>query len=136
MSGDVEALFRREFARLVRTLALAFDAEAAADAVQEAFLAADRRWAHVSDLDDPAAWVRRVALNRLLNGRRNRRRRQEILAGIRPVVVDDLSVAHLDLHRALRELPERMRLTISACTTSRASASTRSPPTWAWRRAP
>jgi len=44
----------------VRSLAVAFDPEAAADAVQEAFIAADRQWERLASYDDAAAWVRRV----------------------------------------------------------------------------
>jgi RNA polymerase sigma-70 factor (ECF subfamily) len=111
--GTVGELFDHEHARLVRALAVAFDdAEAAADAVQDAFLEADRRWRKVSALEDPAGWVRRVAVNRLLNGRRNRLRRAEILATIRPVAVEDLTDALLDLRRAVDRLPERMRLVV------------------------
>ncbi len=111
--GTVGELFDLEHARLVRALSVAFDdAEAAADAVQDAFLEADRRWRRVSTLDDPAGWVRRVAVNRLRNGRRNRLRRTEILATIRPVGRDDLTDALLDLRRALDALPERMRLVV------------------------
>jgi Sigma-70 region 2 len=80
--SSVEALFKAEFARLVRGLALVEGTEAAADAVQEAFIQADRQWRKVGRLVDPAAWVRRVAMNRLLNGRRNHRRRTEILAAV------------------------------------------------------
>ena len=76
--GDVDTLFEEHYPRLVRSLAVAFDPESAADAVQEAFVAADRRWTKVSQYADPAAWVRRVAVNRLLNDRRNLRRRREI----------------------------------------------------------
>ena len=43
MAG-VEELFDREFPRLVRSLGVAFGADEAADAVQEAFIAADRSW--------------------------------------------------------------------------------------------
>ena len=111
MSG-VEELFEREYARLVRSLAVAFDAESAADSVQEAFLAADRRWRRVVGYGDPAGWVRRVAVNRLLNGRRNDRRRAEILAGIVIVPERDLTADLLDLRAAISKLPDRMRLTV------------------------
>ena len=71
--GTVDELFDRQYAAIVRALAVAFDdAEGAADAVQEAFIEADRRWT-VSHYDEPAVWIRRVAINRLRNGRRNRR---------------------------------------------------------------
>ena len=108
----IEDLFRQEFPRLVRALALVDGPEAAADAVQEAFIAADCRWRRVRQLDDPAGWVRRVALNRLLNGRRNARRRAELLASVRPVAVDDLDPLDLDLLAAIRALPTQQRLVI------------------------
>ena len=45
MSGvvDIVHLFRQEYPRLVRALTVAFGAEVAAEAVQEAFLQADRQ---------------------------------------------------------------------------------------------
>lgn len=108
----IEELYRAEFPRLVRSLAVVDGPEAAADAVQEAFLAADRRWRKVSELDDPVGWIRRAAINRLLNGRRNTRRRAQLLAGIRPVVVDDLDPLDLDLLAAIRALPTQQRLVV------------------------
>ena len=103
---------KRDYVRLVRALGVAFDPEAAADAVQDAFIEADRRWVTVSQLDDPVGWIRRVALNRLRNGRRDQLRRSEILATIRPVPDADLTTDLLDLRRALDALPERMRLVL------------------------
>lgn len=111
-AGDVDDLFEAEFSRLVRGLAVAFDAESAADAVQEAFIAAHRQWGTVRGYEDPAGWVRRVALNRLTNGRRNRRRRREILDAIRPVRDQDLAAELVDLRAAIQALPERMRLAV------------------------
>ena len=108
----IDGLFRAEFPRLVRALSVVDGPEAAADAVQEAFIAADRRWKRVSALDDPAGWVRRAAINRLLNGRRNTRRRAELLAAVRPVTVDDLDPLDLDLLAAVRALPTQQRLVI------------------------
>jgi RNA polymerase sigma-70 factor (ECF subfamily) len=109
---QVEELFGLEYARLVRALGVAFDPEAAADAVQEAFIEADRRWRRVSMLDDPAGWVRRVALNRLRNRRRIQLRRAEIAATIRPIERDDLTDECLDLRDAIDALPTRMRLVV------------------------
>ena len=108
----VEIVFEREYARLVRALGVAFGAEAAADAVQEAFIRADRRWGRVGRMDDPAAWVRRVALNRLLNGRRDARRQADIVAGVHVVSASDITDERLDLHRAIEALPEQMRLAV------------------------
>lgn len=111
---EFREFFLREYPRLVRALGVAFDADSAADAVHEAFIEADRRWARIVAYEDPAGWVRRVAVNRLLTGRRNRRRRQEILATAAPLAhpadaaPDDL----VDLRRAVDELPNRMRLCV------------------------
>lgn len=109
---DVSELFDDEYGRLVRSLSVAFDPVDAADAVQEAFVEAARRWGEVGRYDDPAGWVRRVAVNRLLNGRRNRRRRREILATIRPVPDESLTDELLDLRRAVAALPDRMRAAV------------------------
>ncbi len=111
MAG-LEELFDREFPRLVRSLGVAFGVEDAADAVQDAFIAADRSWWRVGRYDDPAGWVRRVALNRLLNGRRDGHRRIAILAGIRPVDDAVLDESVLDLRRELVALPPRMRAAV------------------------
>ena len=108
----VETLYRAEFPRLVRSLAVAFDPESAADAVQEAFIAANQVWHRISKYNDPAAWIRHVALNRLRNDRRNQRRRSEILATIRPVERSDLSAELADLSRALGLLPQQQRIAI------------------------
>jgi RNA polymerase sigma-70 factor (ECF subfamily) len=110
--GTVEELFEGEYDRLVSALGVAFDPESAADAVQEAFISADRRWTRVSALDDPAGWVRRVALNRLRSGRRLLRRRREILATVRPVAPVDLTSEMIDLRRALDDLPDRQRISV------------------------
>jgi RNA polymerase sigma-70 factor (ECF subfamily) len=88
------------------------DPEGAADAVQEAFIQADRRWRVVGGYDDPPAWIRRVAINRLRSHRRNRLRRAEIVAAIRPVTPEDLTDALLDLRVALAALPEKQRLAV------------------------
>jgi RNA polymerase sigma-70 factor (ECF subfamily) len=110
--SDVGELFDAEYERLVRSLGVAFTPVDAADAVQEAFIQADRSWDAVGDYDDPAGWVRRVAVNRLLNGKRNRRRRDEILATIKPIADDDLTAELLDLRRAVAGLPDRMRAVV------------------------
>jgi len=71
---ELERLFRAHYARLVHSLSAIAGSDAASEAVQEAFLQAARHWSKVARYDDPAAWVRRVALNRLLNVRRARGR--------------------------------------------------------------
>lgn len=112
MTAGVDELFEAEYERLVRSLGVAFDVESAADAVQEAFVRADGDWSSVGSLEDPAGWVRRVALNRLLNKRRDQVRRAEILATVRAVDDADLTVELIDLRRAVRALPDRMRASL------------------------
>ena len=54
---------------------VAGDREAAADAVQEAFVKAHLRWRKLSRYDDPIGWVRRVAINKIKDGHRRRARK-------------------------------------------------------------
>lgn len=108
----IDELFEREYPRLVQSLGAGFGAEAAADAVQEAFIAADQRWVRISRYEDPVGWIRRAALNRLLTARQTRRRRAEILATVRPVSPEDLSAELLDLQRAITSLPPKMRAAV------------------------
>jgi RNA polymerase sigma-70 factor (ECF subfamily) len=111
-ASDLSEVFRSEFGRLVSALAVGFGTEAAADAVQEAFIAADRRWTRVGAYDDPAAWVRHVALNRLRNERRNARRRAEILSAVRAPSPNELTDELLDLRAALALLPRQQRASV------------------------
>ena len=66
VAADFDAVFRDHYEPMVRALAVATgDREAAADAVQDAFIRALSRWRRISRYDNPAGWVRHVALNRL-----------------------------------------------------------------------
>ncbi len=59
-----DALFREEYQRLSRVLTLVTgDVHLAEEAVQEAFARLCLNWARVSEYEDQAAWVRRVAVN-------------------------------------------------------------------------
>jgi RNA polymerase sigma-70 factor (ECF subfamily) len=113
---DLESLFRAHYPRLVRALTLAAGSrEAASDAVQEAFVKAHLHWRRVSRYDDPVAWVRRVAINRLHDDHRRVGRKDRALGRLQhewqePAVewsdgadVDDL----------LAELPRQQRLAIA-----------------------
>jgi RNA polymerase sigma factor (sigma-70 family) len=111
-----EDLFEREYPRLVRALRRADDDDAA-DAVQEAFVQAFVRWHRVGRLDDPAGWVRRAAVNRLLNARRSRTRRDSAVArlaapGIGHVAAFD-SETRLDTQSAVRNLPPQQRVAVA-----------------------
>ena len=80
----------------------------AEDVLQEAYAKAARNWDVVERLDNPAGWVRRVAVNAAVDvHRRGRRRREAQLRVARPdEQVDDLSVEVMD---ALRSLPVEER---------------------------
>jgi RNA polymerase sigma-70 factor (ECF subfamily) len=61
-----EILFRQSYRSIVQSLALAGGNLAAAEeATQEAFIEALIRWNRISRYDNPAVWVRRVAINKL-----------------------------------------------------------------------
>ena len=111
-SDSFDVFFRREY-RSVLGLAIALCGNrwAAEDLTQEAFAAAERRWAEVGDLDRPGAWVRRVIANKAVS--RWRRQVAEALAWRRMpdrkgMATDaELSVEADELWAAVRRLPKR-----------------------------
>jgi RNA polymerase sigma-70 factor (ECF subfamily) len=70
----------------------------------------------VQTYEDPAAWIRRAAINRLSNQRRGRARRDRAvnrLGALGSSVADGDDVAALaDLRRALADLPDRERTVV------------------------
>jgi DNA-directed RNA polymerase specialized sigma24 family protein len=70
-AASLELLFRTSFDRLVRMVSLITDD--AADAVQDAFVEAYRRWDEVGAYEDPLMWIRRVAVNKARDRARHRR---------------------------------------------------------------
>lgn len=109
--NDFEALFAAHYERLVRTLSLvAGDAEAAADAVQEAFVKAHLRWRTVSGYDDPIGWVRRVAINQIRDGHRRRVRKDRALLRLASRDRNDSAPVEIDeFDRLLATLPKQQR---------------------------
>src|SRR5918996_1464933 len=77
---DFDRFYAAAFARLVGQLALVTgDRHEAEDVVQEAMARAAPRWARLRAYDAPEAWVRRVAFNLAVSGRRRARRRLNAL---------------------------------------------------------
>lgn len=108
---SVEDLFRMSYSPLLRTLTVVAlgDSEAAADALQDAFVRAHVRWSRISRYDNPTAWVRRVALNRLSNHFRKierGRRAQQRLGGQDAI---EPTLPEIDLVREFKSLPDRQR---------------------------
>jgi RNA polymerase sigma-70 factor, ECF subfamily len=76
-----EDVFRDHYVRMVQALTIvAGNREVAADAVQEAFARLVRGWDHLARYQDPAGWVRRVALNQIHDDRRSTFRQAKYLA--------------------------------------------------------
>jgi RNA polymerase sigma-70 factor (ECF subfamily) len=107
---EFETLFRVEYARLVRGLASFGDG--AEEAVQEAFVRALVRWRHVSGLDDPAGWVRRVAVRRLLDLRRSGIREAAARARLGRSVVEAPDASRLDVADAVHRLTRQQRIAV------------------------
>jgi RNA polymerase sigma-70 factor (sigma-E family) len=109
-SVEAPAGFAEAFGRLYEdayqhAFKLLGDRQEAEDVAQEACTRACLRW---RSLDNPAAWVTRVATNLVFD--RHRRRRAALRyaqASAAPDVTDD--DPHLDLYMALANLPKRQR---------------------------
>ncbi len=114
---DFDTFFTTHYGPMVRTLTLiGGDREAAADCVQDAFVRAHARWRRVSRYDVPAAWVRKVAINRLRDMMRTearRRRREDRVTGAAPDHTTEPARPDDDLMAAVATLPERQRTAIA-----------------------
>jgi len=117
--ADFERFFIAHYDRLVRSLtAMTGDAEAATDSVQEAFIKAYSRWSKVRRYDNPATWVRRVAINKSRDTHRsvlNRRSREDRFDAVPPGQerAFDAIDADLDLAGALHDLTPQQRIVAS-----------------------
>lgn len=107
-----EQVFDGHYERLVRALTVvAGNRDAASDAVQDAFVKAHLRWGKVGSYDDPAGWIRRVAINRLRNDHRSTTRKLRALARLgsqqrttqEPPEIDEMG-------RLLSRLPQQQRI--------------------------
>jgi RNA polymerase sigma-70 factor, ECF subfamily len=113
---ELEALYRRDFHSL---LALAYGLSgsrtAAEELVQDAFLAAHRRWGRVADYDDPSAFLRRVVVNRAISVIRRRAAEGRAMARLREtrILPDELPDHDAAVWRAVRALPTRQAQAIA-----------------------
>ncbi len=111
-----EALFAREYASLSRALALVTgNLESAEDAVQEAFAELCKNWRKLSEYEDQAAWVRRVAINKAKDQKRSLSRRATALVRLEaePRYSPQAQLPDTELHRALRRLPLKQRTAVA-----------------------
>ncbi len=108
--SSFEELYRRDFNRLVSLAhGLSGSRSAAEELVQEAFLAAHRRWHRLEAYADPSAWLRRVVVNRSVSVVRRRVAEAAALTRLygRREVPDALPEHDEAVWRAVRALPRR-----------------------------
>jgi RNA polymerase sigma-70 factor, ECF subfamily len=113
---DLETMFRAHYGRLVRALALvAGSQEAAADAVQEAFVKAHLHWRRVQRYDDPVGWIRRVAINKLRDENRRQGRKERAVERLQTEIRTDAVEWSdgTDAGALLAELPRQQRLAMA-----------------------
>jgi RNA polymerase sigma-70 factor (ECF subfamily) len=117
---DFDALFIAKYDALVRSLGAGFGNQSRAEeAVQEAFVRAYTRWRRVRRLEDPAGWVRRVALNLMLDGARRAAREERAVTrlGAQSSFVErspaDLYEPDRVLLESLERLPQQQRLAVT-----------------------
>lgn len=111
-----EAVFGAQRDPLVRVLTFSCgDPGLAEDSVQEAFARLCIHWKRVSNYDDPATWVRRVALNLAMDHRRLLARRARLLIrlGRQPEVTPPPIEGDPRLWTAVRELPAQQRTALA-----------------------
>jgi len=106
-------LYHACYRRLVAQLyAFTSDVTEAQDVVQEAFVRALARPTALSDVDNPEAWLRTVAINVVRRRWRRRKVLDTILLRERPVqqhVAPEPGPEHTDLRQALAALPQAFR---------------------------
>ena len=108
--GDLDDLYRREYRSVVAlAYGLSGSRSGAEELAQEAFLEAHRAWDRVSTYDDPAAWVRRVVVNRSVSQVRRRMAEARALTRVtgRRELPAALPDSDADFWRAVRRLPRR-----------------------------
>ena len=113
---DLDTMFRAHYGRLVRALTLvAGSQEAAADAVQEAFVKAHLNWRRVQRYDDPVGWIRRVAINKLRDENRRQGRKDRAVERLQGEFRSDgvQWSDGADAGALLAELPRQQRLAMA-----------------------
>ena len=108
--GGFDEFYRLEYAGVVRlAFALCGKFYLGEEIAEDAFVAAYRHWERVRTLDDPAAWVRRVATNGTISGFRRRMTELRTLSALIGRGRERASLPELDqeLWAAVRSLPAR-----------------------------
>jgi DNA-directed RNA polymerase specialized sigma24 family protein len=117
--GGFDDFVRLHFDPLARALSMiTLDKGLAADAAQDAFLRVHLRWQEIDTLDDPVAWLYRVAINRSRDYRRQLRRAAKLFDRLtaQAVVEGDTGsgsgpwVPEVGFANLVRQLPRQQRV--------------------------
>src|SRR6186997_3229410 len=108
---DLDELYQASYRRLViQIYAICGDLAEAEDAVQDAFVTALRKQSRLARINNPEAWVRAVALNRVRHGWRHasvvRRYQAKVPGPQRPV---EVGPEHVAIVTALAEVDADQR---------------------------
>jgi RNA polymerase sigma-70 factor (ECF subfamily) len=113
---SIDSLFTAHYGRLVRALTVVSgNRETAADAVQEAFVAAHLHWRRIRRYDDPVGWIRRVAINKLRDEGRRQRRRRKVIDRLEsePEVTSGIDEPSSEVVALLADLPQQQRIAVA-----------------------
>jgi len=107
---DFDSFYRAHFGDTVAmTYGFTADLPEAQEIAQEAFCRAWSRWRQLSSFDNPAAWVRRVAVNLAHSRWRRMRVAAAYLVRERAEPISELEPDHVAVVAALRKLPRAQR---------------------------
>ena len=112
MARDFDRFFRENYDMTVRGLLLdGTGAADAHDAAQEAYVRAYARWWRVGHYREPAAWVRRVAVNVVRDQHRSTRVRENALpkVAVPEAIEDEVSTDGGAFDDVLDQLPPQQR---------------------------
>jgi RNA polymerase sigma-70 factor (ECF subfamily) len=112
-SADFDETFRESYWPMVRSLAVACgDRTVAEDAVQDAFERAFVRWRRIARYDDPAGWIRHVALNRIRDHHRRDIRKRNAVSRLMTETETTVAPPEIpgDVEALLAQLPEQQRI--------------------------
>lgn len=112
---NFDTFYRDHRARLVATLSAAerCGADAATDAVDEAFVRALAHWRRVERMEAPAGWVFTVARNQLRRTRSRQSVEHALLARSHADAIDSGTLPSWELWDAVAQLPDRERLAVA-----------------------
>jgi RNA polymerase sigma-70 factor (ECF subfamily) len=107
---EYEWLFRAAYPRIRRTVtSIVGNPQSAEDVTQEAFLKLLQHWRKVKSLEQPDAWVRRVAIRMAVRHARREASRGSVETDASPPPTPEPDV---DLHRAIANLSPMQRAAV------------------------